>query len=751
MLATDTVIRPGLYRLPEDPVGPNVLIPGFVSATSVRGAFGWFSAGWIGRLAPGLAEYINRPGASPIDFTVAPVFFPAERKAVEEAVSMTPEDASHRVVDIFREGKADVSALARHAVDCLAWMIATGTLRLRIAEPTTDSNYHPKLWLFDDGADQLLVRGSGNATARGITGGVEHFDVDVTWMEHSRQRVREGIAMLQDWSMGRSHGIERVVDLTQALKEQIIQTAPASPPSPADYLQAAIEDDDPAWAVDRAARLTARFARTESRARPRLQIPDGLVWEHGPYGHQGEAVTAWESDPDPERGTISMATGAGKTITALICATRVQDRLDGRPFLVVISAPSVPLIQQWRAEVQKFGVRAVVPTLGTSTDMALTDLFRRLLIGGTHVVIVTNHLISSQSFQTTVAQRIRSGASVETLLVGDEVHTLGAAKFVANKPEFFPRRLGLSATPERQYDPDGTEEIFAFFGDPVYEYGLDQAIGFCLTPYDYYVHAATLDEDEVAEFESLTQRIRIAMAAERDEQSGGDQDLLKRLLIQRRRIVETARTKLSLLRKVLEGRDPRSLDGALIYATAKDPQQFEDIGALLDTLNVRWAPVTQATTARPKLLASRLDAFADGGYQVLLAKKVLDEGVDIPRIREAFIVASSTVEREWIQRRGRVLRRHRDKPYALVHDFLALPPAQLIVDDKTNVQKIIRTEFNRAYTFAKYARNATGEQTVFADLTRIRKAYQPNGEKATLLQRSGDFFVSPCTPKGPTW
>ena len=627
-------------------------------------------------------------------------------------------------------------------------MIATGTLRLRIAVPTAESNYHPKVWLFDDGTDQVLARGSGNATARGITSGVEHFDVDVTWIEHSRQRVRDGIAMLDDWSQGKSHGIERVVDLPQALREDIIQTAPEDPPSPTDYVQAARADADPGWAVDVAARLTARFSRRVTTNRPQLAIPDGIMWKEGPYSHQGEAVEAWESEPSPERGTISMATGAGKTITALICATRVQNRLQGQTLLVVVSAPSVPLIQQWRGEVRKFGVQAVVPTLGANTNMALTNLFRRLRGGGTHVVIVTNHLVSSPSFQATLAQK---AGSTHTLFIGDEVHTLGAAKFVANKPELFARRLGLSATPERQYDPDGTEEVFAYFGDPVYEFGLGRAIGFCLTPYNYYVHAATLDDDELARFERLSQRIRVAMAIEANDQGDDDQDLLKRLWIQRRRIIETARTKISLLRKVLEERDPRSLDGVLVYATAKDPQQFDRIGLVLNDLDIRWAPVTQETTAKPNLLARRLAAFSDGGYQVLLAKKVLDEGVDIPRIREAFIVASSTVEREWIQRRGRVLRRHHDKPYALIHDFLALPPAQLVAHDTTNVQKIVRTEFSRAYTFAKYARNATGENTVFADLERIRTAYTSNGETSPLLQRSGDVFISPSTPKGSTW
>lgn len=751
MLADDAMVRPGLYRLPEDPVGPRVLIPGFSSARTVRGAFGWFSAGWIGRLAPGLAEYIVRTDVSPIKFVVSPVFFLAEREAVEHAVSLTPEQAGRLVLDVFHEGKASVSALARHALDCLAWMIATGKLRLQIAVPTAASNYHPKIWLFDDGTDQMLARGSGNATARGIASGVEHFDVDVTWIEHSRERVRDGKAMLDDWSKGESHGIDRVVDLPQALKEKIIQTAPEVEPNPSDYLQAAEEDDDPAWAVDRAVRLATRFGRAAAQPRPKLTIPHDLIWEEGPYGHQGEAVAAWESEPNPDCGTISMATGAGKTITALICATRVQDRLQERPFLVVISAPSVPLIQQWREEVAAFGVRAAVPTLESNTNMAITNLFRRLRGGGTQVAVVTNHLISSWRFQTTIAEKIRSITAADALFIGDEVHTLGAAKFVANKPEFFGRRLGLSATPERQYDPDGTEEIFSFFGEPVYEFGLERAIGFCLTPYNYYVHAATLSDDEVERFERLSRQIGIATARQANDEGDRDEAVLKRLKIQRRRVIETAGAKLSLLRRVLEERDPRSLDGALIYATAKDPQQFEDIAALLDMLDVRWAPVTQETTAKPKLLTSRLDAFADGGYQVLLAKKVLDEGVDIPRIREAFIVASSTVEREWIQRRGRVLRRHRDKPYALVHDLLALPPARLIAHDKANVQKIVRTEFNRAYTFARHARNATGETAVFADLERIRAAYRPNDDAATLLQRPDDFFISTGTPRGPIW
>ena len=749
MLADEPTLHPGLYRLPDQPVGPRVFIPAFRSATSVRGAFGWFTAGWIARLAPGLAEYLNRQDTTPIDFTVAPALFAAERTVIEQAYNMSEEEAAQRVADVFVDGRVQASALGRHALDCLAWMVATGRLHLRVAVPKSAANYHPKIWLFDDGLHQVLARGSGNATGRGVACGVEHLDVDVTWFDHSRARVRDGIEILNDWARGRSDGIERVVELPEALEQNIIRTAPEIAPSRADYVRAVTEDGNPAWAIDLTESLRMRFASPRTADRPRLKIPEGLEWQEGPYAHQSEAVTAWESGSDPEHGTISMATGAGKTLTALICATRVQDRLASEPLLVVVSAPSIPLIIQWSAEVKRFGLNAIAPSLEPNATVALTNLFRGLGAGGTHVAIVTNNLLCSPTFQSTVALKTgQADDSVRTLLIADEAHTLGAEGFLSNKPDFFERRLALSATPERQYDPDGTEEIFAFFGPPIYEFGLDRAIGFCLSPYNYYVHAATLDGDELDEFDALTSRIGAAMGQGIDD----DNDTLTSLVIARRRIIETAQAKLSLLRTVLEQRGPRSLEQTLIYASAKNPEQFDDIAAMLTALDIRWAPVTQDTTANRPLLAQTLATFEKGGYQVLLAKKVLDEGIDIPSIREAFIVASSTVQREWIQRRGRVLRRHPEKPWAIVHDFLALPPARMLQSEgTTNMKKIIRTELNRAYSFAAHARNAVGDEGVLSDLQRIRTAYWPEREHSPILQQAGDSFIAPATPQGKPW
>ena len=729
-------LRPGIYRLPEDPVARNVLIPGFRAAKTVRGAFGWFTAGWIERLAPGLAVYLNRTDADPIEFTVAPALFPDERSAVERGVQLTVEDATQLVANVFVKGRVDASEVARHALDCLAWMIATKTLRLRIAVPAPESNYHPKIWYFDDGENQVLARGSGNATGRGVEHGVEHIDVDVSWATSGRDRVKTGVAILNDWSRGRSSGIKEVVDLPAALEREIIQTAPDRPPQIRDYESA----------------IRTRFGHSGvvPHAERRLQIPSNLNWTHGPYAHQGEAVRNWEQAETPETGVIAMATGAGKTLTALICATRCQDRLAGKAFLIVVSAPSVPLIMQWCKEVKKFGVTPVAPSLEANTDRALTRIFRGLQGGGTHVAVITNNLLCDEGFQTTVAQKLRtSGGSIESMLISDEAHTLGADSFIKNKPDFFKRRLALSATPERQYDPDGTEELFEFFGPTAYEFGLDKAIGFCLVPYSYYVHASTLNSDELKEFERLTGRIGAAIGVGASE----DDSRLQALLIARRRIIETGRSKIDLLREVLMHRGPRELKHTLIYASAKNPKQFEQVGEVLTALDIKWAPVTQETTREPARLRRILDSFDEGAHQVVLAKKVLDEGVDIPSVREAFIVASSTVEREWVQRRGRVLRVSPSKPWAMVHDFLALPPRRLVQSDHVSgLKKIISTELKRATAFGRHARNVAGKRGVHADLERLRVTYWPDGGSGTgILSGDNEHVIASATPIGQPW
>lgn len=739
MLVDVPTLRRNFYRLPEQPFASEVLIPAFREAVEVRGVFGWFSASWIARLAPGLAVYLQRSDTRAVEMTISPVLFESERQVVEQAVLLSDEEAGCRVSQVFKHGRSDIDALANHALDCLGWMLATDRLRLRIAVPVPSSNFHPKMWGFGDDRDFVVAWGSGNATGRGVAGGVEHMEVAVSWDDGDEDYFESVRGALDDWLNGCSLGIDRVLDLPQAVKEQIIETAPDTAPTESDYLLAVAVDGGPTWAVDPSQELRRRFERSMAGPPPRLAIPSALEWQDGAYAHQGEAVAAWELD---ERGILEMATGSGKTLTALICATRLQDRNPDRALLVVVSAPSRALVMQWSSEIAGFGLRAVTPSLEADPGSALSGALRQLRRGATVAIVVTNVMLCDPAFQATMSQE-----TVETdrLLIADEAHGLGADGFVRNKPVFFEKRLALTATPIRQYDPDGTEEIFDFFGRPVYSFGLDKAIGFCLVPYRYYVHATALGQDELDDYVALTKRIGVAIAQDDPERRDA-------LLIRRRRIIETAESKLALLRAVLETRGPKDLSHALVYASAKDPTQYKRIEQLLTDLQIRWAGITHE--ASPSAIEQAFSAFAEGNLQMLLAKKILDEGIDIPSIREAFIVASSTVEREWIQRRGRVLRKQEAKRYAVIHDFLVLPTGGGATQ-VPSVESMVASELGRAYAFAQCADNPSGYTGVFQNIADIRAGKLGSGHLGAAFpertDRSEALRVAPGTPRGPLW
>ncbi len=734
MLPDEKSLRSDIFQLPDEPLARQILIPAFREATEVRGAFGWFSSGWIARLAPGLAFYLNRDEQAPIRFIVSPELFSHELEAITTSVGMSDEEAETRIRDVFVSGSPTTTALARHSLDAMAWMLSTGQLQLRIAKPRPGNRYHPKMWWFTDGVHQVLVRGSANATGTGLATSAEHMDVDVSW-EASVERLRKGIEILDNFDSGKSQSIERVWDLSDAIVNDIIETAPDNAPTIEDYRRAVAADGHPRWAAEGRASFSAAAPTV-----PRLRIPDTLRWQEPPYDHQSEAVAAWEGGEKPEHGVLAMATGAGKTITALIAATRAQDRRDGGTFLVVVSAPTRILVDQWVEEVEKFGVTATA-VVNDAKRTKLTSTLRRLQGGGTHVLVVTNNLVAREDFHRTLeAEAVSKGATA--MLIGDEAHTLGAAGFIQSPPELFELRLGLSATPERQYDPDGTEAIFEFFGEQVYEFGLARAIGFCLVPYDYYVHAAALDGEELAEYINLTKRIAKLQHMDDAEET------VKRLRMQRRAVVEVAQAKVSLLRRVLLQREPEDLHHVLVYTSSKNTDQFNQVRQLLRDLDIVVRIVTEKETGTPQLTRD-LEAFRSGRVQVLLAKKVLDEGFNLPEVREAFILASSTVEREWVQRRGRTLRISDGKDFAVVHDFVVTPPGRLLRDYGQDAGRMVVSELDRAIAFANHSRNAVGHDGVFEGIRTIREALWPgSGQQPTILQEPGDSYIAKGLPNG---
>ena len=678
-------IRNRIYQLPKDNFSKEVLVPCFSAASNVRGAFGWFSSEFLGEVAEGLTVFIekNIENKNSIELLISPMLFESDRKMLT-GVSECCQWAFDRIqIALNKAHSPTAGALENYATECLGWLVKEGILNLKIAVPHADSNFHPKVWVFSDGMDSVVARGSANATGRALSTAVEHMDVNCSWKDSDR--VNQTKEMVDCWFKGQT--IEKVVDLPEALRLQLIELAPTIKPSRSAY---------------------EKIIKPITASRATLVVPETLLWETGIFKHQGEAVKAWEN---AERcGLLEMATGSGKTKTALIAASRLHNDMQS-PLLVVISAPTNILVSQWEIEVLNFkGVPRMVSKASSNARKQLYQIiFGKIGRGNcVEVLITTNNHFKSKPFIDTLVDLKLKNPTLKVLHIADESHSLGAEgciEVLDRADDLFTYRLGLSATPIRQYDEEGTDRILSYFKKVVYEFGLDKAIGVCLVPYDYFFDIAYLDSDEVGEFLILSKKISRLAASSSIDNDIQSNETLKTLLIRRRKISECAASKIVVLREIMD-KYGRSHIPTLIYVSSKDPSQMESVLALLNELDISVSRITEHETANPIELARRIEAFKNGAVDILIAKKVLDEGVDIPCIKQAVFLASTSVEREWIQRRGRILRLAPDKAFATIRDILALPSPDVSGASEESVRRFIYNELSRIRAFAKYARNA---------------------------------------------
>ena len=238
-----------------------------------------------------------------------------------------------------------------------------------------------------------------------------------------------------------------------------------------------------------------------------------------------------------------------------------------------------------------------------------------------------------------------------------------------------------------------------------------------MVEYDYYVHAVYLTDTEMDEWFDLTGKIK--QNAWRSE-GGKPDEYLAKLLRDRRALLETASGKVSKLEALLDEEDMGSLQHTLVYTSDKGPEQLDNVNRLLRNKNILFHQLTAEETASREQTRRIIKSFQDGEIQVLTAKRVLDEGVNIPQIRKAFILASTTVERQWVQRRGRLLRTCNtiDKTHSIIHDLLALPPG---MDEglDPDARGLVRSELRRAQEFAGLARNAGRPDGPLATIDRM--------------------------------
>ena len=679
-------VRP-LYMLPADPLAEEVLIPGFQAAAKVDCMVGFFSSEVLVSLAPGLATYIAGSQNS-FRLIVSPLLRTEDQAAIEDGLR-SPEDIAERLLEGLTVTE---DLLQRHTLKCLSWLLRTGRIEIKVAL-MKDALFHPKVWLFEAGTETVAAHGSSNVTYAGIRKNIEQIAISRSWQDPNQRYITDklGYEFGRLWENKDDSCL--VIGLPEAVRQRLLRTYSSEWPPTEDELRVL---------YGRATGSSEELEPFEPAhvARAAFVIPDWLQYEDGPFEHQDKAVAAWCAAG--YRGVLEMATGSGKTITAMIGAHRLYE--GDKPLLMIVAAPYVPLIEQWCDEIAPFGLTPVnLTTAGGAAKRAseLQKLKRRLRTGLSEVeaVVVSHDTLCTPEFLAAV-----EAFDCARLLIADEAHNLGRPSFINDPPEFFECRLGLSATPIRQYDEEGTEALFGFFGPVAFRFTLEEAIGRCLVEYDYYVHPVYLTETEMGEWFDLTGKIK--QNAWRSD-GGKPDEYLAKLLRDRRELLETALGKVSMLRKLLDDEDTSGLRHTLVYTSDKGPEQLDNVNRLLRNKNILFHQLTAEETANRDQTKQIIRSFQDGEIQVLTAKRVLDEGVNIPQICKAFILASTTVERQWVQRRGRLLRTCSaiGKTHSVIHDLLALPPGMEEGLDP-DARALVRSELRRAQEFARLARNA---------------------------------------------
>lgn len=567
--------------------------------------------------------------------------------------------------------------------------------------------YHEKIGVFyDTEGNRIAFTGSMNETDHAFYNNFESIVVFSSLVAEDQRRVCDIENDFDSLWAGREKNII-VMEFPTALREKLISYKRDTLHLELDQL----ETEKPYELLAPAPGIPA--------------MPNGVVL----HDYQNTAIDRWANQN--YRGIFDMATGTGKTFTGLGAVVRLfRDR---KKLAVIIVCPYQHLVEQWVEDIKLFNL---LPTIGYSSSKQ-RDWKRRLsndiMDFRLGVIDVFCFVTTNATYSSSYVQGQLEKLGKNTLLLVDEAHNFGAPNLRKMLNPKFEYRLALSATLDRHGDPEGTESLYEYFGDKCIEYSLDRAIREGkLTPYYYYPKIVYLTGRELDQYREISRKI----SRQYHKNSTGTLEITelgKKLLIERSRIVAGASNKVALLKELMQ--NYREDSHILVYCgtaqssdflrdtSERDEEGERQIVSVSKMLGLELGmKVTHFTSAESALEREQIKRqFADANpYQVIVAIKCLDEGVNIPSIKTAFILASSTNPKEYIQRRGRVLRLAPSKPYATIYDFITLPTPLDYVDRGGENAKLdlslIKKEIARMREFGEISKNPSDSDKIIKEL-----------------------------------
>lgn len=665
------------YDSDTDDVLNEFYIPVLSKAKRYNRLAGFFTSSALAVAARGLAEFIHNNGKMKI--IVGAKLQKADVQAILEGKESTEKVIAESMVKDLEDIEDEI---IQDHVKALAWLVARNDLEIKVAvlfdnqgkpiDFETASQigiFHQKIGILEDGNGEFIsFSGSINETATAWTSNVEEFKVFRSWITGEIPHLQSDNQKFERYWYGQTERM-KIYEIPVAVQQKLIDLSPTDIKS---------------------------LKRIDGNSKPILR------------DYQKDAINAWLSNS--AKGILEMATATGKTFTALGALARLAEK---KKLSVIITCPFIHLTRQWKENLAKFNINGVIEAFANysvwSNELANKIFDYNNGYTDSIVIITTHDTFSSPNFINQI-----SSISGEKLLIADEVHGLGSPERQNGLLKNYQYRLGLSATPSRWFDEEGTQTLLSYFDKTVYQFPLEKAIkyGF-LTKYEYYPIFVELDTDEVEKYRKITKKIVIQL--QQEENRVKRSELANLFCILRQRIIINASQKFLALNKLLD--QIVDLNHCLIYCS---PQQISEVQQILNKRGIIQHKFTCEEDLHER--AALLQSFDQGNYRALVAMKCLDEGVDVPSTKIAILMASSTNPREFIQRRGRILRLYPGKTVSTIYDIVVIPDiSDQIEPEFFDLEAgIMRKEINRYIEFAKSAINSG---TAYAKIAPIAAKY----------------------------
>ncbi len=665
---------------------------------------GYFSSNAIRVLSRSFAEFILNGGKMRI--ITNHVY---SLKDYQELIEITILEEEDTIIDIFTDldylEKA-LSSHSKHFFDCLKYLLKNGRLEILPVKFNNIDLAHCKRMILFDGKEYITTEGSINFTLPALLKNSESFQVETPWNGTvSCERIQEEIANF-DQIFSKQHPSYQYISKD---KIEIVINSIGRDKDVKDLLDDSmkLEDDNYNKKVQRI--LQKKRQRFQEKLE-KIENTPKFPFPQGPRDYQKEAYVNWKQKK--YSGVFAMATGTGKTITSLNCVLNEFTK-DGY-YRVIILVPSIALLNQWEREVKEFHFNNILKVGGGNNwEKDLANYASNYSWGVKKDLFIIS---TYGSFVLDRFQNVFQKIQLDFILIADEAHNMGANNIQSKLGKIkVKKKIGLSATPKRIYDPEGTFAIDSFFKDQppyTYNFGMEKALdqGF-LVQYKYFPLIVELTDSEFEEYAEISKKLLKFFDFEKGKFK--DDPIVEILLLKRKSIIHKAHNKIDLFSEII-GKLIKAKKDKYIFAyipegfsTNENGESVKLLNEFLKRTNSDHPSIKMNSyTSEDQDLNDIIRGFEEGKIDLLFAMKMLDEGVDIPRAEVGIFASSTGNPRQFIQRRGRLLRKHKDKTYATIYDMVVIPKLHTEIGELFNIEKkLVRNELNRVGYFASLAMN----------------------------------------------